>query len=69
MLRIIVKDVAMLHGIKNASQLQLRAGITPPLARRLWQGGNLERVNLKALEAIGKALGVPAKELLEEEQA
>ena len=65
-LRLIVKEVAEQHSITNASQLQQKAGLTYPLTRRLWQGGNMESVNLRALEAIGRALGVKAKDLLEE---
>lgn len=67
MLKVIVKQVAQARGVENTRQLQKRTGLTYPQTARLWQGGNMESVNLRALEAIGRALGVPAKDLLEEE--
>lgn len=66
MLRVIIKQVAQARDIQNPRQLQQRTTLTYPQVARLWQGGNMESVNLRALEKIAWALGVKAKDLLEE---
>lgn len=65
-LEVRVKDVALAKGIRNASELQRKAGLTYPQTARIWQGGEMEQVSLRALAAIAKALGVSAKDLLVE---
>lgn len=65
-LEVRVKDIALEKGIRNASELQRKAGLTYPQTARMWQGGDMEMVSLRALAAIAKALGVPAKDLLVE---
>lgn len=65
-LEVRVKELAQAKGFRNASELQRKAGLTYPQTARIWQGGNMEMVNLRALAAIAKALGVSAKDLLVE---
>lgn len=67
-LRVRVKEVALAKGIRNVAELQQKAGLTYPQTARLWQGGDMESVSLRALEKIAKALGVSAKELLVERE-
>jgi DNA-binding Xre family transcriptional regulator len=63
-LEVRVKEVAQEHGIRNASELQRKAGLTYPQTSRLWQGGAMEHVSLPALSAIAKVLGVKGTDLL-----
>jgi DNA-binding Xre family transcriptional regulator len=67
-LEVRVKDIAQAKGFRNASELQRKSGLTYPQTARLWQGGEMEQVSLRALAAIAKALGVSAKDLLVETQ-
>lgn len=63
-LEVHIREIAQRKGIRNVSELQRKAGLTYPQTARLWQGGDVEMVNLKALTAIAKVLGVSAKDLL-----
>ena len=65
-LEVRVKEIAQAKGIRNASELQRKAGLTYPQTARFWQGGDMEMVSLRALSAIARALDVPAKDLLVE---
>ncbi len=65
-LEVRVKELAQAKGIRNASELQRKAGLTYPQTSRFWQGGEMEMISTKALIAIAKVLGVPAKDLLVE---
>lgn len=65
MLKLRVREVALANGVGNQTQLQTRAGLTAPLAGRYWQG-EMKQVSLEHLAKIARALGVSAKELLEE---
>ena len=63
-LEVRIREVAQQKGVRNVSELQRKAGLTYPQTARLWQGGAIAEVNLNALAAIAKALGVSAKDLL-----
>ncbi len=65
-LEVRIREIAQSKGVRNASELQRKAGLTYPQTARLWQGGEITEVNLRALVAIAKALGVSAKDLLVE---
>jgi len=65
-LEVQVREIALEKGIRNVSELQRKAGLTYPQTARLWQGGAIAEVNLNALVAIAKVLGVSAKDLLVE---
>lgn len=65
-LEVRIKDVAKAKGFRNVSELQRKAGLTYPQTARLWQGGDIDEISLRALSAIAKALGVSAMELLVE---
>lgn len=67
-----VQDVARERGL-NLSQLQKQAGVTMPSVRRYWYntgngkttGEPLREVDLSVLAAIARALGVEARDLIE----
>ena len=63
-LEVRIKDIALAKGFRNVSELQRKSGLTYPQTARFWQGGEMEMVSFRALTAIAKALGVPAKDLL-----
>ncbi len=65
MLKLRVREVAQSIGVLNQTQLQTRAGLTAPLAGRYWHG-EMKHVSLQHLAKIAQALGVSAKDLLEE---
>jgi DNA-binding Xre family transcriptional regulator len=65
-LEVQVREIALEKGFRNISELQRKTGLTYPQTARLWQGGSMEMVSLRALAAIAKALGVSAKDLLVE---
>lgn len=65
-LEVRVKELAQAKGIRNASELQRKAGLTYPQTARFWQGGEMEMISTRALVAIAKVLEVSVKDLLVE---
>lgn len=61
MVRLRVRELAIERGL-NMSQLQIAAGVSMGLVRRYWHG-DVERVELRALTKIARALGVNASDL------
>lgn len=65
-LEVRIREIAKAKGFNNVAELQRASGLTYPQTARLWQGGDMQQVSLRALSAIAKALDVPAKDLLME---
>lgn len=65
-LEVRIRKIAMEKGFHNVAELQQKSGLTYPQTARLWQGGEMQMVSLRALAAIAKTLGVSAKDLLVE---
>lgn len=63
MIRLKIREIARSKGL-NQSQLQIKAGVTPPLLNRYWNNFT-QSIALAPLEKIAKALEVDPKDLLE----
>lgn len=53
-----VQAKAQRHGVSNAHQLAAYAGLTLPVAYRVWTGDDLKRIDVATLEALTKAFGL-----------
>jgi hypothetical protein len=67
MIRWNVAARAAKHGVTNAHQLAAKAGLTLPVAYRVWAGEPLQRIEVATLEAIAAAFRVKPWTLLEYE--
>lgn len=63
MIRLRIREIARSKGL-NQSQLQIKAGVTPPLLNRYWNN-HTQSIALVPLEKIAQALEVDPKDLLE----
>lgn len=52
------------HGWENANQLSIGAGLSYPVADRVLKNEPMDRVDMKTLAKIAKALHVPARNVL-----
>lgn len=62
MITVKIQEVARRKGVKNAYQLQVRAGISPAVAADLWRGETMPR--LETLDRLCEALGCKLFDLI-----
>ena len=55
-----VKDRARARGWDNAHQFALGAGLSYPLAARVFEGKALERIDVATLELLARVFGLKA---------
>lgn len=58
MVRWNIRNRAEALGCENPSQFAKKAGLTYPLARRLWDDPEIDRIDVATLQAVAKALKV-----------
>ena len=66
MTRLTIKEIAEKQGL-NQSQLQIKSGVTPAMLNRYWRNV-ADRITLKELGKIAKALGVRPGDLIGEDE-
>lgn len=64
--RLTIKNIAEKQGL-NQSQPQIKSGVTPALLNRYWRN-TADRITLKELGKIAKALGVKPGDLIVEDE-
>lgn len=65
MIRWNVGPIAKRHHVPNAHQLAAKAGLTLPVAYRVWAGEDLKRIDVETLERLAKAFDVKPWTLLD----
>ena len=58
MIRWNVHAIAKTHRIPNANQLAVKAGLTLPVAYRVWAGEPMDRIEIATLEKLTEAFGL-----------
>lgn len=58
MIRWNVQPIAKRHHVPNAHQLAAKAGLTLPVAYRVWAGEDLKRIDVTTLHSLTRAFGL-----------